>query len=93
MKITSMRGAEAPAMMAEALSQAVLASSIGSVLGLIGTVLLLVALFGQEYRAKWFYWFMMIYSILSLIAFPVGTVIGIICLVYITKRKEEFETN
>lgn len=92
-KITSTRGAEEPAIMADALSQAVLPASIGLVFGLIGTVLLLVALFGKEYRAKWFYWFMMIYSILSLMAFPVGTAIGIICLVYITKRKEEFEIN
>ncbi len=93
MKIISMRGAEDPAKMAEALSQAVRPAMIGSLTGLIGAILLFVALFAQKYRAKWFYWFMMIYSILSLIAFPVGTLIGIICLVYMTKRKEEFETN
>ncbi len=89
--VTSKFDANAPAALAEVLSQALLPASIGLVFGLIGTVLLLVALFAKEYRAKWFYWFMMIYSFLSLGAFPVGTVIGIICLVYITRRKDEFK--
>jgi serine/threonine protein kinase len=89
--VTSMLDANDPAKLAEALSQAVLPASIGLIFGLIGTVFLLVALFAKEYRAKWFYRFMMIYSLLSLSAFPVGTAIGIICLVYITRRKDEFK--
>ena len=84
------RGTGDAAALSEGISTALLPCAIGSVFGLIGTVLLLVALFAREYRAKWFYWFMMIYSILLLTAFPVGTVVGIICLVHITKRKEEF---
>ena len=72
------------------ISGAILPFLIGSVFGLIGTVLLLIALFATEYRARWFFWFMMGYSIISLFAFPVGTVVGVVCLIALTKRKEEF---
>ncbi|WPJ96797.1 MotA/TolQ/ExbB proton channel family protein [Coraliomargarita algicola] len=65
----------------------IIAAFIGLFLGLI---CLLVALFSHRYRAPWFFWFMTIYSLFSLLAFPVGTVIGIIVLVHIIPRKEEF---
>ncbi len=75
---------------AEGIRMALVTTEVGLVLGLLGTLFLLVALFANKYRAKWFYWFMMVYSILSLVALPIGTLIGIICLVYINKRKGEF---
>lgn len=93
--------AEDPGTVAEAVSRALekdispalVAALIAGLFDLIGKILLLVALLVNDYRAKWFYWVMMFFSILSLPSFPVGTAIGIFCLVYITKRKEEFETN
>jgi len=64
---------------------------IAAFIGLfIGLVSLLVALFSHRYRAPWFFWFLMIYSAFSLLAFPIGTVLGIIILVHIIPRKEEF---
>lgn len=86
----SQHGAADPETLAEDISSMVLPAVGVSVLGLVGTVLLLVAFFGKEYRARWFYWFMMVYSIFALFTFPVGTVIGIICLIALSKRKEEF---
>ena len=68
-------------------------TAIGIIAGLVGLVFLLVALFSSKYRAPWFFWFMAIYSVLSLLAFPVGTVIGIIVLVHIIPRKEEFRCD
>jgi magnesium-transporting ATPase (P-type) len=64
---------------------------IAAFLGLfLGLIFLLIALFSSKYRAPWFFWFLAIYSVLSLLAFPIGTAIGIILLVHIIPRKEEF---
>ena len=76
--------------LAKNVSLALNTTAIGIIAGLIGLVLLLVALFSSKYRAPWFFWFMAIYSGLCLLAFPVGTVIGIVVLVHIIPRKEEF---
>lgn len=86
----SVQGADDSGAMSKGVNTALVTTEIGLVLALVGTVFLFVALFGQKYRSKWFYWVMMIYSIFSLIAFPVGTVIGILLLIYITKRRKEF---
>ena len=76
--------------LAKDVSLALNTTAMGIIAGLIGFVLLLVALFSSKYRAPWFFWFMAIYSGLCLLAFPVGTVIGIVVLVHIIPRKEEF---
>ena len=83
-------GTGSPEALADHISIALTTTAIGIIPALIGTVLLLVTLFSSKYRAPWFFWFMVIYSVLSLLAFPIGTVIGIIVLVYIIPRKEEF---
>ena len=79
--------------LANNISLALNTTAIGIIAGLVGLVFLLVALFSSKYRAPWFFWFMAIYSVLSLLAFPVGTVIGIIVLVHIIPRKEEFRCD
>lgn len=68
-------------------------SMVGMLAGLIGMILLLVALFSSKYRAPWFFWFMAIYAGINLLAFPIGTVIGIIVLVHIIPRKDEFRAQ
>ncbi|MGJ8654655.1 MAG: MotA/TolQ/ExbB proton channel family protein [Opitutaceae bacterium] len=79
-----------PELLAEHISLALRTTAYGMIPALIGLVLLLVALFSSEYRAPWFFWFMVIYAVLSLLAFPIGTVIGIVILAYIIPRKKEF---
>lgn len=68
-------------------------TAVGIIAVLIGIVLLLVALFSHRYRAPWFFWFMAIYSVLMLLAFPIGTVFGIVVLVYIILRRKEFRSD
>ncbi|CAA6691659.1 MULTISPECIES: MotA/TolQ/ExbB proton channel family protein [unclassified Lentimonas] len=79
-----------PELLAEHISLALTTTAIGMIPALIGLVLLLIALFSSKYRAPWFFWFMAIFSVLNLLAFPIGTVLGIIVLVHIIPRKEEF---
>lgn len=68
-------------------------SMVGMLASLVGMILLLVALFYSKYRAPWFFWFMAIYAGLSLLAIPIGTVIGIIVLVHIILRRDEFRSG
>jgi len=76
-------------LLAEYISLALTSTAIGMIPALIGLVLLLVALFSSKYRAPWFFWFMAIYSVLNPLFFP----IGIIVLVHIIPRKEEFRCD
>ncbi|MDQ8207965.1 hypothetical protein QEH52_10620 [Coraliomargarita sp. SDUM461003] len=69
---------------------ALYAPLLGLLGNMIGYICLLFALFVSRYRAPWFFWFMTIYSALILLLAPVGTVLGIVVLVYIIPRKEEF---
>ncbi len=86
--------ADAKTAQAGALSQdisAVLYPTIaGSVLGLIGIILILVALFRVRYRAPWFCTMLWILSVLWLLSFPIGTILGIIVIVYLVKHENEF---
>jgi len=74
----------------EGIKVTLITTQIGVLVGLVGIVLLCIALFAQKYRANWFFRSLVIYSVLSLIVFPIGTVIGIVFLVYVFTRKEEF---
>ena len=64
--------------------------AVGSVFGLIGIILILVALFRLRYRAPWFRTMLWVLSILWLMSFPIGTIVGVIVIVYLVKHKEEF---
>jgi hypothetical protein len=65
---------------------------IGLVAGLVGLILLSVALVSFRYRAEWFFWFLVVYGVVLLGAFPCfGAAIGIFLIVYcLTKRREFF---
>ncbi len=72
------------------ISAALVSTQIGFVFGFVGMILLAIALFGYKYRAKWFFWFLIVYSAFSILGFPIGTILGIALLVYVLKRKQEF---
>jgi hypothetical protein len=66
-----------------------IASGIGILIGIVGLILMLIALIKQQYRAEWFFWFLIIYSLILFGTFPFGTIFGIFFLVYcLTKRRE-----
>ena len=62
----------------------------GALSALVGLILILIALFGLKYRAKWFFWFLIIYEILLMNLYPIGTALGLIMLIYTLARKREF---
>ena len=62
---------------------------IGLLVGIVGLVLLIIALTISRYRAEWFFWFSVIYGLILCAGFPIGTAFGIFFLVYcLTKRRE-----
>lgn len=68
---------------------------VGLLAGLVGLVLLTISLVSFRYRAEWFFWFLIIYGIVLLGAFPCfGTAIGIFFIVYsLTYRREFFSRS
>ena len=59
----------------EGISSTLVTTQVCLIIGYIGFVFMLFALVGLHYRSKWYYWFMIIYSIASLCSFPVGTIV------------------
>ncbi len=79
-----------PEALASDISLALYTTAGGMVLSLIGAVLLLVALFGARYRAAWFKTAMWILAVLWLFSIPIGTILGIIVMLYLSKHSNEF---
>jgi len=76
--------------LASHISLALYTKAGGLLLSLLGAILLCVTLFGKRYRAPWFRTAMWILSIMWLFSIPIGTILGIIVMVYLSKHKEEF---
>jgi ABC-type Fe3+ transport system permease subunit len=62
----------------------------GSVVALVAVVLMLVALFGAQYRAIWFRNTLWVLSALWLLVPPIGTGFGICVMVYLVTHNAEF---
>ncbi len=52
-----------------------------------------IALFAKEYRAPWFFWFLIVYASLFVLTFSIGTALGIVLLIYLIIKKDEFLLN
>jgi hypothetical protein len=72
------------------IGEVLIATAAGLVLSVVGLVLVCIALFGYRYRAEWFFWFLVIYGALLLLGFPVGSVVGLVFLVFCLTRRHEF---
>ena len=65
-------------------------STVGLVLGLVGLLMLSIALVQLRCRARWLRWFCSVYSIPLLLVLPVGTAFALFFLFYIGKHRWEF---
>lgn len=82
-----------PEALANDIGFALSTTAIGLCFGIIGLILMLIALFVQKYRAPWFFWFLTICSILWMFLFPIGTVLGIAILIFLITHQEEFKNK
>jgi multisubunit Na+/H+ antiporter MnhC subunit len=83
-------GISDPRQLASAIGDVLIITAIGVGIGLIGLVLLCIALLGSRYRAEWFFWFLVLYGTLMVFTFPIGTLFGIFFLIYCLTRRHEF---
>ena len=83
-------GANEPKISQEKMSSAAFSTVIGFFLVLVALCLLIFSVVGLNYRAKWVYWALIIYSTLLLFIFPVGTLLGIIVLVTLVFSRKKF---
>lgn len=77
-----------PSFVSGAIGAVLIPGLIGTVLGVIGLVLLCVALLRDRYRAEWFFWFLVIYGGVLIFALPP---VGIFFVVYCVVHRESFE--
>ena len=63
---------------------------LGGVAFVLGAIFAGLALFKYRYRALWFHRVLVTAGILMLFLFPVGTVLGVLLLVYVSNRRGEF---
>lgn len=77
-----------PSLVADAFGKMLLYNLYGLLVGVIGLILFILALVVLRYRAEWFFWFLIVYGALLILAFPF-TLFGIFFYVYcLTKRRE-----
>lgn len=86
-------GMEQPEALADDIGFALITTAIGLCVGIVGLILMLVALFGSKYRAPWFFWFLMVWSVLWMLNIPVGTILGVGLLIYLITHKAEFNNQ
>ncbi|MFN0125107.1 MAG: hypothetical protein ACKV19_00275 [Verrucomicrobiales bacterium] len=90
LELEASEGINDPQRLDAAIGDVLVGSIMGLSMGVVGLVLMFVALMGCRYRAQWFFWFLVVYSGLSLLAFPIGTVVGGVFLGYCLRYRHEF---
>jgi len=88
------RGAEGTTnteLLANDISFALISTIIGLCISIVGLIFIFIALFKSKYRAPWFFWFLIIWSILWILNFPFGTILGGAFLIYLIMHKDEFK--
>ncbi len=66
-----------------------LAFAGGLFLGIIGIALIVIALI-RKYREPWFFYFLIIYGLILLVVFPIGSVFGLVFLMTAFLLRHEF---
>lgn len=83
-------GPDSSAALAEDIGLALNTTAVGYALALVGMLLISLALFRTRYRAPWFLTALWILSVFWLLSFPIGTILGLVVLVYLINHRTEF---
>jgi hypothetical protein len=79
-----------PEDLAASMAAAFDSTAIGLLFGLAGLICLLVSLFGFRYRSKGLFWWMIVIGCIWLLACPIGTVFGLLLLLFAILSRNEF---
>lgn len=84
-------GSADPEALASDISQALISTLVGLVFGIIGLVMVNIALFKRTNRESWFYQSVIVLSVLwCVMLFPLGLIPGGLLFHHFSKRKNEF---
>ena len=83
-------GTNDPKIAPEEMTSAAMFTAIGALLSMVGLILLAIAVVGLNYRKSWFFWALIIYSILLLIIIPIGTFFGLMVLTVLVLNRKKF---
>lgn len=89
-ELIPLSGSGDPKVMAGAISQALISTFLGFLLSTCGALFLFFTISFSGYRRPWVYRICKVYALLSLLVFPVGTVIGIVTLLVLRKNKARY---
>ena len=79
-----------PSHLSAAIGEVLIATVVGMLVALLGSILMLVAVFPMRYRSPWLFWLFVVLGTLYVLAFPLGTVIGVVFLVVALTKRQEF---
>ena len=86
------QGTGDPKLMAGGISSALVSIIVGLVVALPGAILLCVSIVFFEYRRPWVFFVSFIGALITLFMFPIGTIISIIILIMLFRKKSSFFT-
>lgn len=78
-----------PAELSAVIGEAIISSLLGMVIGLVGAVMMLTAVYSSGYRAPWLYWVLLVLGVLYVPAVPVGTIIGAVFIITALAKNQE----
>jgi len=81
-----------PTQLSAAIGDTLISTAIGLSVGLIGVILIAVSVLAFHFRTPWIFWVSIIVSIFFLLVFPIGTIMGIVILIYSIMHWKEFLT-
>jgi hypothetical protein len=79
-----------PVRLSESINHVLISAAVGLIVGVIGLILLTVSVTACRYRAEWCFWFLVVYGVLALSTYPVGTAFGVFFLGYCLANRQEF---
>ena len=83
-------GTNDPKIAPEEMTSAAMFTAFGALLSIVSLILLAIAVMGLNYRKSWFFWALVIYSILLLIIIPIGTLFGLMVLTALVLNRKKF---
>lgn len=79
-----------PMQLSDSIGSAWISAGWGFAASFLGIVLICVAVFARQYRARWLFWFMVVGGALLILAFPSSGIFGVALLVIALSKRHEF---
>ena len=76
--------------MADAIGQALVPIIFWGSVGVFGLLVTVLTLAISSYRARWFFWSSVVYSVLYLLLLPIGTLTSIALIILLVAKRKEF---